>query len=182
MIPGLLLIGQREPASTSRPSIQIVPTMHFEIRKAIAADCPKMMELIHELAVFERAAGEVIVSFDHFVESGFGPNPVWWAFVAVGGESPDPATHTVVGFALYYIRYSTWKGQRMYLEDILVTQSARGNGIGTKLMDALFEEARARKFSGIVWQVLDWNQPAIDFYQRLGAKLDGEWINCTVTL
>lgn len=91
-------------------------------------DCPRMMELIRELALYEKAPQEVTVSFDHFVESGFsGSYPVWWAWVAeVNG--------VVQGFALYYIRYSTWKGQRMYLEDILVTESMRGKGLGKMLL------------------------------------------------
>ena len=100
----------------------------IEIRKAEKGDCKRMMELIHELAVFERAPGEVTVEFNHFVESGFGEHPVWWAFVAeVDG--------VVQGFALYYIRYSTWKGQRMYLEDFLVNEKLRGLGIGTLLFE-----------------------------------------------
>lgn len=89
--------------------------MEIKIRQAVASDCFRMMELVHELAVYEKAPEEVTVTMDHFRESGFGANPVWWAFVAeVDGR--------VEGLALYYIRYSTWKGQRMYLEDIIVTE------------------------------------------------------------
>jgi GNAT superfamily N-acetyltransferase len=148
----------------------IMPSL---IRRANPGDCSRIMELVHELACYERAPQEVTVSLDHFVESGFGPNPVWWAFVAeVDG--------VVQGFALYYIRYSTWKGQRMYLEDILVTEQARGKGIGTQLMDALIAEAKERKFSGIVWQVLEWNEPALNFYRKYNARLDPEWVNAAI--
>ena len=143
------------------------------IRPATEADCPRMLELVHELAVFERAPQEVTVTMEHFVESGFGDNPVWWALVA-------EADGDVVGFALYYIRYSTWKGQRMYLEDILVTESWRRKGIGTLLMDALLEEAKEKKFSGIVWQVLDWNESAIKFYEKYKPGFDPEWVNVAI--
>jgi GNAT superfamily N-acetyltransferase len=129
-----------------------------------------MMELIHELALYEKAPEQVTVSFEHFVESGFGEKPVWWAFVA----ELDGA---VIGFALYYIRYSTWKGQRLYLEDLLVTEKLRGQGIGGLLFDRLIEECKEKKFSGMMWQVLDWNTPAINFYKKYKAHLDGEWIN-----
>ena len=88
------------------------------IRKAVKEDCPRLVELVHELAMFERASHEVSMTLEDFTECGFGANPVWWAYVAeVDGN--------VEGFALYYIRYSTWKGQRMYLEDILVTEPFR---------------------------------------------------------
>ena len=143
------------------------------IRKAVAADCPRLLELVQELAEYEKAPQEVTVTLEHFVESGFGANPVWWAFVAeVDGK--------VQGFALYYIRYSTWKGQRMYLEDILVTESMRGKGLGKLLFDQLIEEARERKLNGIVWQVLEWNEPAIKFYKKYDAAFDPEWVNCSI--
>ena len=109
------------------------------------------------------------------MESGFGKQPVWWAHVA-------EANDTIVGFALYYIRYSTWKGQRMYLEDIIVTEEWRKQGIGTLLMDALIEEAKQKKFSGIMWQVLEWNEPAIKFYERYKPKFDNEWVNVSVEI
>ena len=150
--------------------------MEINIRKAIKEDCKRMMELVHELAVFEKAPKEVTVEFDHFVESGFGEHPVWWAFVA---EVDD----VVQGFALYYIRYSTWKGQRMYLEDFLVNEKLRGHGIGTLLFDKLIEEAKEKKFSGIVWQVLDWNATAINFYNKYeGVEIDGGWSNFSYPL
>lgn len=144
--------------------------MAIEIRRAIREDCPRLMELVQELAEYERAPQEVTVTREHFEESGFGPNPVWWAFVA-------EENGVILGFALYYIRFSTWKGQRMYLEDILVTESARGKGIGQLLMDRLIVEAREKKLSAIVWQVLEWNEPAIRFYKRYDTWFDSEWVN-----
>jgi GNAT superfamily N-acetyltransferase len=150
--------------------------MEIIIRKANQADCPRLLELIRELAVYEKAPQEVTVTPEHFEKSGFGAQPVWWALVAeVNGK--------VQGFALYYIRYSTWKGQRMYLEDILVTEQMRGKGLGKQLFDALIAEAKTRGFSGISWQVLEWNEPAINFYKKYyGASLDPEWINCSLTI
>lgn len=143
------------------------------IRQARKEDCARLMELVHELAVYEKAPDEVTVRFEHFVESGFGPNPVWWALVAeVDGN--------IEGFALYYIRYSTWKGQRMYLEDLVITEKMRGKGLGKLLLDSLVEEAKEKKFSGMMWQVLEWNEPAINFYKKYNATLDGEWINCSL--
>jgi GNAT superfamily N-acetyltransferase len=150
--------------------------MNITIRKAVKEDCSRMLELIQELAVYEKEPTAVTVAFDHFVESGFGETPIWWAFVAeIDGK--------VEGFALYYIRYSTWKGQRMYLEDLLVTEKLRGLGVGKLLFDQLFEEAKEKKFNGIAWQVLDWNEPAINFYKKLGnVSFDNGWVNCAVEL
>ena len=145
------------------------------IRPATAEDCPAMLELIRELATYERAPDEVTVSMEHFRDSGFGGNPVWWAWVA-------EADGVIVGFALYYVRYSTWKGQRMYLEDIIVNEPWRGKGIGKLLMDKLIEVAAEKKFTGMLWQVLDWNEPAINFYKRYNAKFDGEWVNVSLEL
>ena len=156
--------------------------MTFHIRRAVSADCPQLLELIRELALYEKAPEEVTVTLSEFRESGFGENPVWWAFVAtIPGTAPGDAEQ-IVGFALYYIRYSTWKGQVMYLEDILVTSSMRGQGIGRKLFDTLVEEAGQRKLKRIVWQVLDWNEPAIRFYTKLQARFDPEWVNCTLDI
>jgi GNAT superfamily N-acetyltransferase len=149
--------------------------MEVSIRRAEKRDCPRMLELVHELAAFERAPDEVSVTLEHFEESGFGENPVYWAFVAEAGDK-------VVAFALYYIRYSTWKGQRMYLEDILVTEQYRGNKIGKMLFDRLVEEAKEKNLQGIAWQVLEWNEPAIKFYQKYNASFDREWINCAIAV
>lgn len=153
--------------------------MSIHIRRAERKDCVRILELIQELATYEKAPDEVTVSLEHFEESGFGPNPVWWAFVA---EETDETTGTAIiqAFALYYIRYSTWKGQRMYLEDILVTEKMRGKQIGQQLFNRLVEEAKEKKLNGIVWQVLDWNEPAIGFYKKNNASFDAGWINCSI--
>ena len=147
----------------------------INIRRAVKEDCPRLLELIKELALFEKAPEEVTVSLEHFEKSGFGKSPVWWAFVA-------EENGRVQAFALYYIRYSTWKGQRMYLEDILVTDAMRGKGIGKQLFDRLIEEAKEKELNGIVWQVLEWNEPAIRFYKKYKANFDPEWINCSISV
>ena len=148
--------------------------MEVVIRKAVKEDCPEIMELIKELAVYEKAGDEVTVKFDHFVESGFGPNPVWWSFVATIDDK-------IVGIALYYVRYSTWKGQRLYLEDLLVTDKMRGGGIGKLLFDRLLKEAEEKGFAGMIWQVSDWNEPALNFYQKYDdVYFDNEWVNCSI--
>jgi GNAT superfamily N-acetyltransferase len=144
--------------------------MNTIIRRAEKKDCVRLLQLIQELADYEKAPQEVTVTLEHFEESGFGPNPVWWAFVAeINGR--------VEGFALYYIRYSTWKGQCLYLEDFLVTEQLRGQGAGKLLFDRIIQEAKDKGYKRMVWQVLDWNEPAINFYKKYNATLDPEWIN-----
>ena len=149
--------------------------MHISIRRAVKEDCPRLLELITELAIYEKAPDDVTVTLEHFTESGFGEKPVWWAFVA-------EQDGVIYGFALYYIRYSTWKGQAMYLEDIIVTESMRGKKIGKLLFDKLIEEAKEKKFNRIIWQVLDWNEPAINFYKKFNAEFDAEWLNCRIDI
>jgi len=149
--------------------------MSIIIRRAERKDCKRLLELVQELATYEKAPNEVTVTLEHFEESGFGANPAWWAFVA-------EEENAILGFALYYIRYSTWKGQRMYIEDLVVTESAKGKGVNKKLFDVLIEEAKEKKFHGIVWQVLEWNEPAINFYKKFNAKFDPEWVNCSIEL
>lgn len=145
------------------------------IRAAIKEDCPRLLQLVQELADYEKAPQEVTVTLFHFEESGFGKNPVWWALVAEDNG-------IVVGFALYYIRYSTWKGQTIYLEDLLVTQEMRGKGIGKMLVDQLIIEAKQKGFKRIAWQVLDWNEPAINFYKKYNPIFDAEWVNCSIDI
>ncbi len=145
--------------------------MNINIRRAVKEDCTRILELVKELALYEKAPDEVTVTPEHFTESGFGEKPVWWSFVAeVDGN--------VEGFALYYIRFSTWKGQRMYLEDFYVSENMRGRGIGKLLFDQLIEEAQEKGWNGMMWQVLEWNEPAINFYRKYNASFDAAWVNC----
>jgi GNAT superfamily N-acetyltransferase len=146
--------------------------MNIKIRVAEQGDCPRIMELVNELAVYEKAPEEVTVSLEEFAEAGFGINPVWKAFVATDND-------IIVGFALYYTRYSTWKGCRLYLEDFLVTEEYRGKGIGKLLFETVIEEARNGNYNGMVWQVLDWNEPGINFYNKYAAGMEAGWLNAS---
>ncbi|MHB8209137.1 GNAT family N-acetyltransferase, partial [Mucilaginibacter sp.] len=128
--------------------------MNISLRVAKKGDCPRLIELVNELALFEKAPEEVTVSLQEFEDSGFGNNPVWKAFVAVDND-------VIIGFALYYIRFSTWKGRRVYLEDFIVTEEYRGKGVGKLLFEQIIQETKELGYSGMVWQVLDWNEPAI---------------------
>lgn len=133
-----------------------------------------MYALIQELAVFERAPEEVTNTVEDMRRDGFGENPVYKFFVAESEER-------IVGIALYYTAYSTWKGRTLWLEDLVVTERLRRAGIGRKLFNAVAQEAKETGAKRFRWQVLDWNEPAITFYKSVGADLGEEWINCTLT-
>lgn len=142
----------------------------IQLRIAKRGDCPRLMELVNELALFERAPDEVTVTLEEFEAAGFGANPVWKAYVAEWEGF-------IVGFAIYYVRYSTWKGCRLYLEDLIVTESWRGKGVGKLLFDKMIQEAEEMGFNGMTWQVLDWNEPAIKFYNKYEAAIEDGWLN-----
>lgn len=149
--------------------------MNVVIRRAEARDVPRMLDLVKELAVFERAPDEVTVTLEHMLDAGFGPQPVWVGWVAeVDG--------VIQGMAVCYERYSTWKGRRLYLEDIVVTEAARGKRLGEKLFLECVRYAVQQEYNGMLWQVLDWNTGAIRFYDRFGANYSGEWLNGSLEL
>lgn len=135
---------------------------------------PRVLELIKELALYERAPHEVTNTVERMEQDGFGANPIYGLFVAENERG-------IVGISIYYWRYSTWKGKRLYLEDIIVTEKERGSGIGKRLFDRTMQHALDENCTGMLWQVLEWNEPAINFYKKYyQAKLDGEWINCSL--
>jgi GNAT superfamily N-acetyltransferase len=132
-----------------------------------------MMQLIHELAVFEKAPNEVVANAETLLQSGFQEHPLFVAWVA-------EKDGLIVGMALCYIRYSTWKGPVLYLEDLIVTESFRGNGIGKALFEKCIAHAKHNNYRRMVWQVLDWNTPAIDFYKDYGAQIEYGWLNASI--
>lgn len=146
--------------------------MEHQLRFAVKEDCPRLLELIHELAVYEKMPDEVTVTLAEFEDAGFGEHPVWKAFVIENDRK-------ILGFALYYTRYSTWKGCRLYLEDFIVTESHRGQGLGKILFERVMQEAREKNYNGMSWQVLDWNEPAINFYNKYSAQLESGWLNAS---
>ncbi|MCH7402602.1 GNAT family N-acetyltransferase [Belliella kenyensis] len=147
----------------------------YTIRKGEKADLPRILELVMELAIYEKAPEQVSNTVEMMEADGFGENPVFGSFVAV-----KDSTNEIIGISIFYYRYSTWKGRRLYLEDIVVTASERGNGAGKLLFDRTMLKCLEDKCTGMMWQVLDWNEPAINFYKKYGADLDGEWINCNL--
>ena len=148
--------------------------MSATIRVGTKQDLPRVLELVKELALYERAPHEVTNTVERMEQDGFGPNPIYGLFVAENARG-------IVGISIYYWRYSTWKGKRLYLEDIIVTEKERGSGIGKLLFDKTMQHALDENCAGMIWQVLDWNEPAINFYKKYyNANLDGEWINCSL--
>ncbi len=149
--------------------------MNVRIRKAEPADVPRMLDLVKELAIFEKEPEAVTVTLDHMTDAGFGSEKVWVGWVAENEKE-------VVGMAICYERYSTWKGRRLYLEDIVVTERSRGQRIGEKLFRECAKYAVEKNYAGMLWQVLDWNADAIRFYDRFGAAMDPQWINGSLEL
>lgn len=143
------------------------------IREGKKEDLPAVFGLIKELAIYENGLEEVNNTISMMEVDGFGKDPVFGFIVA---EEDD----TVIGTSIYYYRYSTWKGKRLYLEDLVVTESKRGDGAGKLLFDRTIEIAKETNCTGIMWQVLDWNEPAINFYKKYPTKFDEEWVNCNI--
>ena len=138
------------------------------IRKATKNDMPSVLELIQELATFEKEPDAVVVTVDDLVRDGFSENPLFQCFVAeVDGE--------IIGMALFYYRYSTWKGKTIHLEDLIVKENKRGTGAGFSLYKEIIKQGKAENVRRIEWNVLDWNTPAIDFYEKSGAKVLDDW-------
>lgn len=148
--------------------------MILQIRKGVVEDLPQVLNLIKELAAYEKAPDEVDVTIEEMTNWGFGKDKVFDFFVAIENDK-------VIGLALYYFKYSTWKGRCLFLEDIIVTEPYRGKGLGKKLFEKVAKVAKMEKVRRMEWQVLDWNEPAINFYKKYPSHLDGEWINCKLT-
>ncbi len=145
------------------------------LRDATPDDLDDVLALIKELAEFENAPEEVTITKQQLLTDGFGENPLFWIILA-------EENNQVIGMSFYYIRYSTWKGKCLYLEDIVVKEKHRGKGAGKRLFEETLQRARRMNAKLMVWQVLDWNKPAIEFYKKYNAELDNEWINCKIRL
>ena len=145
----------------------------IQIREAKPGDQRKIYSLIKELALYEKEPEEVINSEKELYNHLF-KEKICHALVA-------EKNNEIIGFALYYMSYSTWKGKCLYLEDFYVKENTRKEGVGSQLYNAVIEVAKSKKVRRMDWQVLDWNQPAIDFYVKHNAKLDNHWINGRLT-
>ncbi|MBL7836487.1 MAG: GNAT family N-acetyltransferase [Bacteroidetes bacterium] len=143
------------------------------IRPAEPRDVTAIHQLIYELAVYEKAPHEMVNTPEKLLEHGFGAQPLFICFVAELNQK-------VVGMSLNYVRYSTWKGPVLYLEDLIITESQRGKGFGKALFLHTLEYARMYGYARLQWQVLDWNTPAVDFYKSFDAGFDGEWLNAWI--
>ncbi len=139
------------------------------IRKGEKKDLPAVLLLINELAIFEKEPDAVIISIQDLERNGFCENPLFKIFVA-------EVTEEIVGMALYYNRYSTWKGKTIHLEDLIVKEKMRGSGCGFALYSEIIKEGKRQNVRRIEWNVLDWNQPAIDFYEKTGADVKKDWL------
>ena len=144
--------------------------MEVKIRKGKKADLPSVMALIKELAEFEKALNEVSVTLEELEEDGFGQHPYYWFIVAENNGE-------IIGLSFYFIRYSTWKGRFLFLEDFVVKEDYRGRGVGAQLFEETIRIAQQLKVKGMVWQVLDWNEDAIRFYKKYEATIHTEWLN-----
>jgi GNAT superfamily N-acetyltransferase len=147
----------------------------INISRATKEDIGLVRDLVMELAIFEKAPDEVTSSLADYIEEGFSDNPLFTANLIYLNDE-------LAGFSLWYYRFSTWKGRRFYLEDLYIKEPYRGKGLGKNLINEAIEEAKRMKCTGMMWQVLDWNQPAIDFYTTLGVKMDSGWLNVHLDL
>ena len=150
------------------------PKTDVVIRDAKPSDTSAIYALILELAEYEEAVERVENTEERLRNDGFGDDPMFHCFVAEEGS-------TIVGIALCYFRYSTWKGRYLYLEDLIVTESRRGKGLGKLLLKRCIEHAENTGSRLLTWQVLDWNASAIEFYKAVGAELQPEWVNCVLS-
>ncbi|MBK6523684.1 MAG: GNAT family N-acetyltransferase [Sphingobacteriaceae bacterium] len=144
------------------------------IRRGEKKDLPQVLNLVKELAIYEKAPNEVEVTVSQMEEWGFGSDKIFDFFVAENNGK-------IVGIALYYYKYSTWKGKCLFLEDIIVTESERKNGFGKLLFEAVVQVAKNDKVKRMEWQVLEWNEHAIKFYKKTNTVFDEEWVNCKLT-
>jgi GNAT superfamily N-acetyltransferase len=145
------------------------------IRKAVKDDANDILDLVKKLALFEKAPNEVTATITDYIDNGFNNHPLFECnLIYYKG--------IISGFSLWYFRFSTWKGKRFYLEDLYINEEFRGLGLGKLLLEECIQEAKRTNCTGLMWQVLDWNKSAIDFYEKYGVKFDGDWLNVNLDL
>ena len=148
--------------------------MKIKIREGVKEDLPTVLELIKELADFENARDQVTITLEDLEKDGFGENPWYWFLVA-------KRNNEIVGLSFYWIRYSTWKGKFLFLEDFVIKEEYKRQGIGSKLFEETIKVCKKLNLNGMIWQVLDWNTPAINFYKKYNADISKDWLNGKLT-
>ena len=148
--------------------------MNVTIRKGVKDDLPEVLKLIKELAEYEKALDSVTITLEELEKDGFGDHPWYWFLVAEDNN-------TIIGISFYFIRYSTWNGKYLYLEDFVINKANRQKGIGSLLFEATIQICKDENLNGMTWQVLDWNSPAIQFYKKYNAEISTEWLNGKLT-
>ena len=148
--------------------------MNVTIRKGVKDDLPEVLKLIKELAEYEKALDSVTITLEELEKDGFGDHPWYWFLVAEDNNK-------IIGISFYFIRYSTWNGKYLYLEDFVINKENRQKGIGSLLFEATIQICKDENLNGMTWQVLDWNSPAIQFYKKYNAEISTEWLNGKLT-
>ena len=148
--------------------------MNVTIRKGVKDDLPEVLKLIKELAEYEKALDSVTITLEELEKDGFGDRPWYWFLVAEDNNK-------IIGISFYFIRYSTWNGKYLYLEDFVISKAYRQKGIGSLLFEATIQICKDENLNGMTWQVLDWNSPAIQFYKKYNAEISTEWLNGKLT-
>ena len=148
--------------------------MKTTIRKGLKKDLPAVLKLIKELADYENALEEVTITLDDLERDGFASHPWYWFLVAENKNE-------LIGLSFYWIRYSTWKGKFLFLEDFIIKEKYRRSGIGSKLFEETIKISKKLNLNGMIWQVLDWNMPAINFYKKYNSDISSAWLNGKLT-
>ena len=149
--------------------------MKITIRKGVKKDLPCVLKLIKELADYENALNEVTITLKELEKDGFGSNPLYWFLVA-------EKRNKIIGLSFYFIRYSTWKGKFLFLEDFVIEKQYRNQGVGSALFEETINICKQLKLNGMIWQVLDWNKSAINFYKKYNADISSKWLNGKLTI
>ena len=149
--------------------------MKITIRKGVKKDLPCVLKLIKELADYENSLHEVTITLKELEKDGFDGNPFYWFLVA-------EKNNKIIGLSFYFIRYSTWKGKFLFLEDFVIKKQYRNKGVGSSLFEATINICKQLKLNGMIWQILDWNKSAINFYKKYNADISSKWLNGKLTI